>query len=186
MDSSAAADTPVRLILKTGEHFQRLFGPNRAEVTVGTLMDLGPTRDQPLSVVPKPSPCLVGRITEWADSFRQKWHAAFPPPRGDNSDAPPMPPPPPPPSEPPGRRPLLERAAHNRLWRVLPHGCQEQWLNSTRSEFMALCMFHADSDWDMRGCKIDSILRHPGRTLVPQARWPTPHRAGCSCPPSKP
>ena len=96
MDSSAAADTAVRLILKTGEHFQRLFGPNRAEVTVGTLMDLGPTRDQPFSVVPKPAPCLVGRITEWADSFCQKWRAAFPPPRGDNSDAPPNPPQPPP------------------------------------------------------------------------------------------
>jgi hypothetical protein len=75
MDSSVAADTPVRLILKTGEYFQRLFGPNRAEVTVVTLTDLGPT---PFSVVPKPAPCLVGRITEWADSFRQKWHAAFP------------------------------------------------------------------------------------------------------------
>ena len=95
MDSSAAADTAVRLILKTGEHFQRLFGPNRAEVTVGMLMDLGPTRDQPFSVVPKPAPCLVGRITEWADSFCQKWRAAFPPPRGDNSDAPPNPPNPP-------------------------------------------------------------------------------------------
>jgi hypothetical protein len=71
-ESDVAADTPVRLILKTGEHFQRLFGPNRSEVTVSMLLALGPARDQPFSVVPKLAPCLVGRITEWAEGFRQR------------------------------------------------------------------------------------------------------------------
>ena len=168
LESDVAADTPVRLILKTGEHFQRLFGPDRSEVTVGMLLALGPTRDQLFSVVPKPAPCLVGRITEWADSFCQKWRAAFPPLSGGGGGAPPAPPAPSqPPSEPSGRLTLLELASHNRLWRALPHGCDEQWLNSIRSDFIALCMFHSESDWDMRGRMLDSILHHPG----PQAKY---------------
>ncbi len=54
-ESGVTAETSVCLILKTGEHFQRLFGPNRSEVTVGMLLALGTTRDQPFSVVPKPA-----------------------------------------------------------------------------------------------------------------------------------
>ena len=97
LESGVAPETLVRLILKTGEHFQRLYGPNRSEVTVGMLLALGPTRDQPFSVVPKPAPCLVGRITEWAEGFRQKWCAAFPSPRGDSGgEMPPTPAAPPP------------------------------------------------------------------------------------------
>jgi hypothetical protein len=137
-------------------------------VTVGMLLALGPTRDQPFSVVPKPAPCLVGRITEWAECFRQKWCAAFPSPRGDGGgEMPPMPPAPSQlPPEPADRLSLLELASHNRLWRALPHGCEEQWLDSIRSDFMALRMFHSESDWNLRGRALDSILRHPGRTLV--------------------
>ena len=81
-----------------------------------------------------------------------------------------MPPMPPAPSqlppEPADRLSLLELASHNRLWRALPHGCEEQWLDSIRSDFMALRMFHSESEWDLRGRALDSILRHPGRTLV--------------------
>ncbi len=57
-------------------------------------------------------------------------------------------------------------ASHNRMWTALPAGTEDQWLDSERTYWQVLHIFHLDGANDSLALVLDSILRHPARTLV--------------------
>ncbi len=115
------------------------------------------------------------QILVWCDDVAARWSATRPALPGSGAGPAPGPGPAAPPlsappaegdgDEPPRLTPE-EMASHNRLWTALPAGTEDQWLDSVRTYWQALQIFHHDGANDSRALVLDSILRHPARTLV--------------------